>query len=91
MSCNCKGNKTQKKKEQAPVDEPVIQVQQETSLTTDQIDEMHKLLPMINTNSQARSVLVPFIEKYLGERVINYCDQICQKRLETKFNSLKTK
>jgi hypothetical protein len=90
MGCNCKDKaKTTNKKEQTPVEEPVLQVQQDTSLTIDQIQEVHNLLHAINTSPGARNVLIPFIERYLGEKVINYCDQICQKRLESKFNALK--
>ena len=85
--CNCK----QKKSEQQEFTkvEPVIEIQHQTDLTLEKIEEVHNLLPNINTNSTHRAVITTFAHQYLGETLMNYCDQNCQKRLASKFNALK--
>jgi hypothetical protein len=87
MGCSCKDKKTTETKK--AVVEPVIEIQHQTDLTLEKIEEVHNLLPNINTNSTHRAVITTFAHQYLGETLMNYCDQNCQKRLASKFNALK--
>lgn len=86
--CNCKEKKepaTRKKPSITPIEvQPVS-----TNLTLQEVMIIENMLSEINTNQSKRSVISEFAFNHLGERLVNYCDRICQSRLRDKINKLK--
>jgi hypothetical protein len=94
MPCSCKDkdkSTAKKKKVEEPIPLQVEMVQELTVATTlQEINIIENMLPDINSNPQKRTVIAEFMKKNFGDNVVNYCDQVCQKRLRDRLTKLKT-
>lgn len=88
--CNCKNQDMAKSKKKEPIPLKVEMVNQEPVKTTIQeINIIENMLPDINSNPQKRVVISEFMKKHFGDNIINYCDQVCQRRLRERLTKLK--
>ena len=91
MSCNCKNKKGTTSSKTKQAEPSTIVVQQTQPLTLEEILTVENMLPDINTNAEKRAVITEFVKTHFGEVIMSYCDVICQRRVKTKIQELKTK
>lgn len=86
MGCNCKNKKTEAQK---ITKEVISKVQVVKSVTLQEINIIENMIPDINSNAEKRAYVTEFFMRNYGDPVINYCDQVCQKRLIDRLKTLK--
>lgn len=84
--CNCKNNKAQAQKITREVQQNV-QVAIQVSL--EEINIIESMISDINSNAEKRAYVTEFFMRNYGDPIINYCDQVCQKRLRDRIKTLK--
>jgi hypothetical protein len=85
MGCNCK-NKQQAQKITKEVQRNVQVVR---DVTLEEINIIQNMVSDINANPEKRAYVTEFFMRHYGDPLINYCDQVCQKRLNDRLNQLK--
>ena len=86
MGCNCKNNKNEAKKitqERIKAVTPVV------SVSLEEINTIENMISDINVNAEKRAYVTEFFMRNYGDPIINYCDQVCQKRLYDRIKELK--
>ena len=86
MGCNCKNKKNEAQKitkERESKVQPVI------SVTLEEINIIDNMIDDINGNAEKRAYVTEFFMRNYGDPVINYCDQVCIKRLHDRLRDLK--
>lgn len=86
MGCNCKNKKTEAQQIRKEVTEKVKVV---TSVTLEEVNIIENMISDINSNAEKRAYVTEFFMRNYGDPVINYCDQVCQKRLRDRLKILK--
>lgn len=86
MACNCKNKKTEPSKITPSVDS---KVKINSPVTLQEINIIENMVVDINTNNEKRAYVTEFFMRVFGDPIINYCDQVCQKRLVDKLRNLK--
>ena len=86
MGCNCKNKKNESKKitqERIKAVTPVV------SVSLEEINTIENMISDINVNAEKRAYVTEFFMRNYGDPIINYCDQVCQKRLYDRIKELK--
>lgn len=86
MGCNCKNKQTQAQKITKEVQRKVRPVQQ---VTLEEVNIIENMIPDFNSNAEKRAYVTEFFMRNYGDPIINYCDQVCQKRLRDRIKKLK--
>lgn len=86
MGCNCKNNKAQAQKITREVQQ---KVQVSRQVTLEEINIIENMISDMNSNAEKRAYVTEFFMRNYGDPIINYCDQVCQKRLRDRIKILK--
>lgn len=86
MGCNCKNNKAQAQKITQEVQRKVQVVK---DVTLEEINIIDNMIGDMNNNAEKRAYVTEFFMRNFGDSLINYCDQVCQKRLKDRLKTLK--
>ena len=86
--CNCKNKKNE------PTPPPVIGVntqqvfptQEEPPYTIQEVIKIKDYLSSTNKTEEGRVAISQFSEKYFGEKISGYCDQVCIKRIKARLD-----
>lgn len=86
MGCNCKNKQQQAQKITKEREKNVEMV---VDVTLEEINIIENMIPDMNANNEKRLYVTAFFVTHFGDAIINYCDQVCQKRLKDRLKKLK--
>lgn len=88
MGCNCKNKQTQTQAQKI-TKEVQQKVQVVRQVTLEEINIIENMISDMNANTEKRAYVTEFFMRNYGDPIINYCDQVCQKRLRDRLKILK--
>ena len=88
MGCNCKNQVKQEPKPAVikKADDTLTFVMEAPPYTREEVIRVKDYMLATNKTEQERLNMADFNEKYFGEIIVGYCDQVCMERVKRRLN-----